>query len=59
MNIEDIGRPAYLIVPLLLVFAPAGLVLKQPDLGTAVMLYRWAAGLSSSWPGCGSGNSAW
>jgi rod shape determining protein RodA len=38
MNIEDIGRPAYLIVPLLLVFAPAGLVLKQPDLGTAVML---------------------
>jgi rod shape determining protein RodA len=38
MNIEDIGRPAYLIVPLLLVLAPAGLVMKQPDLGTAVML---------------------
>jgi len=38
LNIEDIGRPAFLIVPLLLVLAPAGLVLKQPDLGTAVML---------------------
>jgi len=38
INIEDIGRPAYLIVPLLMVLAPAALVLKQPDLGTAVML---------------------
>ena len=38
MNIEDIGRPAFLIVPLVLVAVPAGLVLKQPDLGTAVML---------------------
>ncbi|WP_119167685.1 rod shape-determining protein RodA [Algihabitans albus] len=34
----DIGRPTYLIVPLLLVGAPALLVLKQPDLGTAGML---------------------
>lgn len=38
LNIEDIGRPAYLIAPLLMVMAPAALVLKQPDLGTAVML---------------------
>jgi rod shape determining protein RodA len=38
MNIEDIGRPLYLIVPTLLVLTPAALVLKQPDLGTAVML---------------------
>ena len=38
MNIEDIGRPAYLIVPTLMVLTPAALVLKQPDLGTAVML---------------------
>jgi rod shape determining protein RodA len=38
MNIEDIGRPTYLLVPLLLIGAPVALVLKQPDLGTAVML---------------------
>ena len=35
---EEIARPWFLIVPLALVFAPAGLVLKQPDLGTAVIL---------------------
>jgi rod shape determining protein RodA len=38
MNIEDIGRPVLLIVPALLVLAPVALVLKQPDLGTAIML---------------------
>ena len=38
LNIEDIGRPLFLIAPLLMVAAPAALVLKQPDLGTAVML---------------------
>ncbi|MBT4934391.1 MAG: rod shape-determining protein RodA [Rhodospirillaceae bacterium] len=37
-NMEDIGRPTYLIVPLLLVAAPTALVLRQPDLGTALML---------------------
>jgi rod shape determining protein RodA len=35
---EDIRRPTYLIVPIMMAFAPAGLVLKQPDLGTAGML---------------------
>ena len=35
---EDIGRPLVLIVPLLLVLVPAVMVLKQPDLGTAMML---------------------
>ncbi len=35
---EDIGRPTYLLLPLALVLAPAALVLKQPDLGTAGML---------------------
>lgn len=38
LNIEDIGRPTRLIAPLLLVAAPVALVMKQPDLGTAVML---------------------
>ena len=35
---EDIGRPHFLLVPLILVFAAAGLVIKQPDLGTAGVL---------------------
>ena len=37
-NIEDIGRPTYLLAPLLMVIAPTALVLRQPDLGTALML---------------------
>lgn len=35
---EDAGRIRYLILPALTVFVPAALVLKQPDLGTAIML---------------------
>jgi rod shape determining protein RodA len=35
---EDIGRPHYLVTPAILALAPAALVLKQPDLGTAGML---------------------
>jgi rod shape determining protein RodA len=35
---ENIGRPVLLIPPTLLVVFPAALVLKQPDLGTALML---------------------
>ncbi len=35
---EDVGRPHFLLLPLLLIFAGAGLVLKQPDLGTAGVL---------------------
>lgn len=38
VNIEDIGRPVFLIAPLAMVLAPVALVMKQPDLGTAVML---------------------
>ncbi len=37
-TVEDVGRPLYLVAPLLLVAAPAALVLRQPDLGTALML---------------------
>lgn len=36
--IEDIGRPLYLVTPLILVGVPAALVIRQPDLGTALML---------------------
>jgi rod shape determining protein RodA len=35
---EEIGNPLRLVVPTFLVLAPALLVLKQPDLGTAMML---------------------
>jgi rod shape determining protein RodA len=35
---EELARPSALLVPVALVMAPAGLVLKQPDLGTAMML---------------------
>jgi rod shape determining protein RodA len=35
---EEIARPLRLVVPTLLVMVPAVMVLKQPDLGTAMML---------------------
>jgi rod shape determining protein RodA len=38
LTIEEIGRPLRLVVPALIVLVPAALVLKQPDLGTALML---------------------
>ena len=41
-SLEEIGRPRLLIVPLLLVSAPVILVLRQPDLGTAIILIMTA-----------------
>ena len=38
LSMEDVGRPLLLLLPLAMVMAPAGLVLKQPDLGTSGML---------------------
>jgi rod shape determining protein RodA len=38
MSPEDMGRPLHLILPALIVLVPAAIVLKQPDLGTAMML---------------------
>ncbi len=35
---EEIGRPTRLALPTLLVLLPAAMVMKQPDLGTAMML---------------------
>ena len=37
-RIEDVNRMLYMIAPLLMVVAPVALVLRQPDLGTALML---------------------
>lgn len=41
--IEDIGRISLLFVPILLAVVPAALILRQPDLGTALMLLMSAA----------------
>nr|WP_092786647.1 rod shape-determining protein RodA [Rhodospira trueperi] len=41
-DLSDVGRPLFLIVPLMMVLVPVALVLKQPDLGTALMLMAGA-----------------
>ena len=41
----QIGNPLFLIPPLLIVFIPAALVMRQPDLGTAVMIIAVGGGL--------------
>lgn len=38
LNLDQIGRPLVLIPPIIMVFAPVGLVLLQPNLGTALLL---------------------
>ena len=37
-SIDDVRRVSYLLLPLLIVAAPAVLVLRQPDLGTTIIL---------------------
>lgn len=44
-SIEDIPRIRFLLVPLMIVAAPMALVLRQPDLGTALILLITGAGL--------------
>ena len=38
LTMEGVAGPTRLILPLIMVFVPTGLVLRQPDLGTALML---------------------
>jgi len=38
LTLEEVSRVKNLIVPLLIVVVPVGLVVKQPDLGTAILL---------------------
>ena len=38
LTLDDVGKIRWLIVPIFMVLLPAGLVLKQPDLGTALLL---------------------
>src|SRR5579859_286349 len=42
---QEVGRPLFLLPPVLMILLPVGLVLKQPDLGTAMMLAFSAAAL--------------
>jgi rod shape determining protein RodA len=44
-TVQDVGRPLFLIPPLVMVLAPVGLVMKQPDLGTAMMLMMTAGAI--------------
>lgn len=37
-SIEDVGRPMFLVLPAVMLAVPAVLILRQPDLGTTLML---------------------
>ena len=45
LNPEKIGNPVNLVWPLLLVLIPAALILKQPKLGTAILMVLTAAAM--------------
>ena len=45
LAIEEIGQPQYLLVPLFISLAPVVLVIRQPDLGTAVMIVLGASAM--------------
>ncbi|MEE2995946.1 MAG: rod shape-determining protein RodA [Pseudomonadota bacterium] len=45
LSTEDVRRIPYLFVPLLLIALPAALVLRQPDLGTALFLILIGGGV--------------
>jgi rod shape determining protein RodA len=45
VSVEDIGRPTTLIVPVLATLIPAALIVKEPDLGTALLVLMSAAGV--------------
>lgn len=42
LGLEEAGRPMFLIVPLMLIAAPVVLIMRQPDLGTALMVVMGA-----------------
>src|SRR6201999_3251259 len=62
LSIEDVSRPLRLLIPLVMIALPAALVLKQPNLGTTIILVAdgtsllFLAGLSWWWiaPSIGS-----
>ena len=38
LSYEEVGRPLYLLIPILMIAAPVVVVLRQPALGTALMI---------------------
>jgi len=38
LPVEKVSRPVWVLLPLLLILMPVGLVMEQPDLGTAILL---------------------
>ena len=38
LSIEDAGRPLFLLLPILMVIVPVVMIIRQPDLGTALMI---------------------
>jgi rod shape determining protein RodA len=42
---DEIGRPSILVVPVLMTLLPAALIIKEPDLGTALLIVASAGGL--------------
>jgi len=45
LTLDQISRPIYLLPTLLIIFIPAALVFRQPDLGTAILLVTGGMGL--------------
>ncbi len=45
LDLDEIGRPAMLAPPILMILLPVGLVLLQPNLGTAMLLLLASAAL--------------
>ena len=43
LDISRVSRPLWVLIPVVLILAPVGLVLAQPDLGTSVMLVAGGA----------------
>ena len=43
LDVHKVSRPVWVILPVLLILAPTGLVLIQPDLGTAILLVAGGA----------------
>ena len=45
LSLEDVTRPTQLLFPILIVAAPTALVLRQPDLGTSLLLLIGSAAI--------------
>lgn len=45
ISIEEIERPTFLVAPLMMIAVPAFLILRQPDLGTTLMIILASVGV--------------